>query len=508
MKILFVTAEFSDLARVGGLSEACAGLVGGLWQLGVDIRVLMPAYAGVLDACSPITWIGDLPPRASLCGCRIGQATLDNGVTLYLVDAPELYDRPGTPYASPEGVISPDDHLRWARLALAAAEIAGGLGAAGWAPDLVHCNDWPTGLVPAYLRWDKIAVPSIMTIHNIAHQGRFPASLLADLGLPEAAFGIDGVEFHGDISFLKAGSFYASHVTTVSPGYAREITAPAFGCGLHGLMATRALAGTLSGVLNGLDDSWDARTDPHLPHHFSAAAPEGKRSNANVVRANLCLRPSNGPLFGIVARLVHQKGLDLVARVAKDIVAAGGQLAILGLGSPEIEAVLSRTARAHRDDIGLLIGFNDLMARRIIAGSDFFLMPSRFEPCGQTQMQAQRYGTLPVAHATGGLLDTVEDGQTGLLFAELSVNGIRDACGRAFEVFSEGPRLRSMRRAAMAKCFSWRLAASSYQALYERLCDHASQRPTLLRPAARRENIARAAPESTRLQPVAQRIRA
>jgi starch synthase len=469
-KILFVTSEFGDLARVGGLGEASAGLVVALRQLGMDARVLMPAYAGVLEQCRPIIWIGELSGLAKLPGCRIGRMVLDNGVTVYLVDSPLLYRRRGTPYTSAEGKPWSDDHLRWAQLSFAAAQIASGRGAAGWTPDVLHCNDWPTGLAPAYLRWAGTAVPSIMTIHNIAHQGIFPAELRHDLGIPETAFGIEGVEFHGSISFLKAGTYYADHVTTVSPTYAQEITTPELGGGLHGLMAARARAGALSGIINGLDESWDAETDPHLPFHFSCVALDGKRGNADVVRAGLCLRPSNGPLFGIVARLVHQKGLDLVASVAKDIVDAGGQIAILGLGSPEIEAMLSRTARAHRDDIGLLIGFNDLMARRIIAGSDFFLMPSRFEPCGLTQMQAQRYGTLPVAHATGGLVDTVKDGSTGLLFSEPSAEGLRGACRRAFEVFADAPRLSNMRKAAMTHCFGWQASASAYATLYHRLC--------------------------------------
>jgi starch synthase len=511
VKTLFATAEFGELARVGGLGAASAGLVDALHRLGTDVRVLMPAYVGVVEKCPPVKWLRELPGLASVPGCRIGQVALDNGVVLYLVDSPPLYNRQGTPYGSVEGVPWPDDHLRWARLSLAAAQIASGGGGVGWIPDLVHCNDWPTGLAPAYMRWAGIAVPSIMTIHNIAHHGVFPAEVRGHLGIPETAFRIDGVEFHGGISFLKAGSFYADHVTTVSPTYAREITTPEFGCGLHGLMATRARAGTLSGVLNGLDESWNAGTDPHLPFHFSSSVLDGKRGNADVMRTGLCLRPSNGPLFGIVARLVHQKGLDLVAGAAKDIVDAGGQIAILGLGSPEIEALLSRTARAHRDDIGLLIGFNDLMARRVIAGSDFFLMPSRFEPCGLTQMQAQRYGALPVAHATGGLVDTVEDGNTGLLFSDPSVEGVRGACHRAFEVFADPPRLSSMRRAAMAQCFSWRAAALAYATVYDRACGRVDRRPVSPHPIGRRvdtASVTSARVESSRPRKLAEPINA
>lgn len=484
MKVLFASAEFTGLARVGGLADAAAGLAGALRRAGADLRVLLPAYrplrGGAGDA---VRWIAELSGLAGLPACRIGQTTLPGGVPAYLVDAPSLYDRPGTPYGSAEGLCWPDDHRRWARLSLAAAQIGAGNSAIGWAPDLLHCNDWPTGLAPAYLRWAGSTLPSVMTIHNIAHQGVFPAGLCGELGVPAAAFAMEGVEFHGSLSMLKAGCFYAGHVTTVSPNYAREITTAEFGGGLHGLMATRAREGRLSGILNGLDESWDAGSDPHLPCHFSPAAMDGKRGNAEAVRAGLCLQPSRGPLFGIVARLVHQKGLDLVAGAARDIVEAGGQIAMLGLGNREIEAMLGRTARAHRDDIALLVGFNEQMARRIIAGSDFFLMPSRFEPCGLTQMQAQRYGSLPVAHATGGLVDTVEDGRTGLLFASPSVEAVRGACRRAFALFADAPRLARMRRAAMTRRFGWQLGAEAYAALYERLCglDAAGRR----RPAAR-----------------------
>ena len=244
-------------------------------------------------------------------------------------------------------------------------------------------------------------------------------------------------------------------MTTVSPGYAREIATPQHGGGLHGLIQGRAARGELSGIINGIDESWDPRHDRHLPYHFDADDQRGKRANAEAVRTSLCLRHSDGPLFGIVSRLVHQKGLDLVAEAAHDIVGLGGQIAILGLGDPEIEHVLSRTARQHRDDVAVLVGFNEPMARRIIAGSDFTLMPSRFEPCGLTQMQAQRYGALPIAHATGGLVDTIEDGATGFLFSELSCDELLNACARAFDAFDDVERLAAMRQAAMARRFAW-----------------------------------------------------
>jgi starch synthase len=253
----------------------------------------------------------------------------------------------------------------------------------------------------------------------------------------------------------------------------------------------------LSGIVNGIDDSWDPGSDPHLPHHFDPDDLQGKQANAEAVRTGLCLRPSDGPLFGIVSRLVHQKGLDLVAEAANDIVDNGGQIAILGMGDPEIEHLLSRTSRRHRDDIGLLIGFNEPMARRIVAGSDFTLMPSRFEPCGLTQMQAQRYGTLPIAHATGGLSDTIDDGTTGFLFQTLSSDGLMTACHRAFDTYGHEAHLGEMRRAAMARCFGWAGAAAQYEALYRRLLGL----PPRAKPRAAKRVAAPAIPEA--LEPAA-----
>ena len=466
MNVLFVTSELAGVAKAGGLGDVAAGLPAALCRLGIDVRVLMPAYRTVQAQLPEVAWIGRLPGHAAMPGCRIGETLLPNGVTLYRVGAPSLYDRDGTPYCTPEGRDWPDNHLRFGRLSLAAAEIARGRGRLGWSPDVLHVHDWPGGLAPAYLRWSGTELPSVMTIHNIAHQGIFPASQCERLAIPKAAFDIDGVEFHGALSFLKAGVFYADHVTTVSPRYAREIATPASGGGLHGLIEGRAARGELSGIVNGIDESWDPSHDRHLPHHFDPCDLGGKRANAELVRTSLCLRPSDGPLLGIVSRLVHQKGLDVLAEAAHDIVGLGGQIAILGLGDPEIEHMLSKVARQHRDDIGVLVGFNEPMARRIIAGSDFTLMPSRFEPCGLTQMQAQHYGALPIAHATGGLADTIEDGITGFLFSDLSRDGLVNACARAFDVFDDAAQLTAMRRAAMARCFSWTEPAAAYAALY------------------------------------------
>ncbi|WP_428483423.1 glycogen synthase GlgA [Rhodopila sp.] len=480
--MLFVTSEVAGLAKAGGLGEVSAGLPLALRQRGIDVRIVMPAYAEVMAKIPAVAWTGHLPGRAAVPAARLGEVRLPDGMILYLVAAACLFDRRGTPYCTPEGADWQDNHLRFARLSLAAADIAAGRGGLDWTPDIVHVNDWPGGLTPAYMQWDGTRIPTVLTIHNIAYQGNFDATQRHGLGIPDAAFNVNGVEFHGRVSFLKAGSFYASHVTTVSPTYAKEITTESLGAGLHGLMQGRASRGQLSGIVNGIDESWDPGSDPHLPHHFEPDDLDGKQANADVIRTGLCLRPSDGPLFGIVSRLVHQKGLDLVAEAANDIVGNGGQIAILGLGDPEIEHMLSRTSRRHRDDIGVLIGFNEPMARRIVAASDFTLMPSRFEPCGLTQMQAQRYGALPIAHATGGLADTIDDGTTGFLFSNLSSDGLMSACHRAFDAYDDEALLAEMRRAAMARSFGWSGAAAEYDALYRRLIGH---QPAPVRPSPR-----------------------
>ncbi len=466
MKVLFATSEFADFAKSGGLGEVAAGLPRALRAMGADVRILMPGYPAVLAKASEVRLIGQLPGRAGISPCRLGQVRTADGLIVYILLAPALYQRRGTAYSRPDGTDWPDNDLRMGRLSLAAAELARGQGGTGWQPDVLHVNDWPGGFAPAYLRWDGASIPTLLSVHNLGHPGVFGADHRHGLGIPEHAFAIDGVEFHGNISFLKAGLYYADHVTAVSPTYAREITTEALGGGLHGLTRGLAARGQLDGIVNGIEEGWNPTTDPYLPLPFGPDDMRGKRVTADMVRTSLCLAHSDGPLFGVVSRLVQQKGLDFVAEVGGQIVREGGQIAILGLGEPETELLLNRLSRRHRDHIGVLVGFNEPMAHRILAGSDFLLMPSRFEPCGLTQMQAQRMGTLPVAHATGGLADTIEDGVTGLLFDDLSGTGLMDACRRAFAAFADLPLLSRMRRAAMARQAGWGSAAAAYLRRY------------------------------------------
>jgi starch synthase len=480
VRVLFITSECGGLAKAGGLGEATALLPRALRASGTDVRILMPAYRHALAELERlghvVDWKGVLPGRRAIPRCRIGVTKTPLDVPLYLIDAPELYDRPGTPYSTPEGDDWPDNHLRFARLSLAASAIARGLGGLNWLPDLVHANDWPGGLAGAYSRWDGTRVPTVMAIHNIGYQGLCEPRLRDALAIPEHAFNMEGVEFHGSISFLKAGIYYADHVAAVSPTYANEIATEEFGAGLHGLIRTRSARGQVSGIANGIDESWDPSSDPLLPTQFHADNLDGKRVVASSVRECLCLRGSDGPLFGVVSRLVHQKGLDLIVETADHIVGQGGQIALLGLGNPDVEQMLSGMGRRNRENIGVLIGFNAAMERRILGASDFCLMPSRYEPCGLTQMHAQRYGALPVARATGGLSDTIEDGRTGFLFSEFSGDGLKEACRRAFDAFTEGKRLAEMRKAAMAKDFSWSNSAENYRRLYNDLLGRSEHR--------------------------------
>ena len=467
MRVLFVTTEMDDFVRVGGLAAVSAALPRALrpWT---DIRVLLPGYSDVVEQLTHIQIVGQCPQLAEMPPCTLGRASTRDGLPVYVLLCPQLYDRPGNPYGDEEGHDWPDNDIRFARLASAAAELAAGTLDKNWAADLVHANDWQAALVPAYLAWRGSRIPSILTIHNLAYQGLFPKQTLRRIGAPEASFHIDGVEFYDKLSFLKGGLVYASHLTTVSANYAKEITTPEFGCGLEGLLRIRSDASQLTGILNGIDQSWDPRFCAQLAQPFGAGDWNGKQANADYVRKQFGLAVSRGPMFGLVARLVHQKGIDLVLSAADEIVEAGGQIVVTGSGEPALEQALVDAHRRRPDAIGVTIGFNEGQARRIFAGSDFTLMPSRFEPCGLSQMYAQRFGSLPIGHQTGGLAETITDGETGFLFSQPSIESFLGGVRRAFSTFVSKDRLDCMRRSAMARTFSWDLSAALYNALYRK----------------------------------------
>ena len=380
-KVLFVTSELADLVKTGGLGDVSAALPRAMRHLH-DVRVLIPGYRQVLNSDNPIHIIGELSGHAALPPCKIGRMDLKDGLVIYVLICPELYEREGSPYGANNGRDWPDNHIRFARLGLAAADIAANLAQIHWQPDLVHAHDWPAGLAPAYMHWRGQRTPTLFTIHNLAYQGVFSRACCPELGIPHHALQQDGMEFYGKLSFLKAGMAYASHITTVSATYAAEITTPAFGCGLDGFLASKTQQGLLSGIPNGIDESWEATTDPHLVAPFSIGDWEARGLNTTHVRALFGLKPSKGPLFAVVSRLVYQKGLDLTEAVAAFIVASGGQIAIIGRGEPEEEHAMRELALRFPGQIGGRIGFNETDARRMFAGSDFPLMPSRYEPCG------------------------------------------------------------------------------------------------------------------------------
>lgn len=467
-KILFVTSELTDLVKTGGLADVSAALPRALGDLH-DVRVLIPGYTQVMQCAEPIRIVGSVLSHGDLPPCRIGRLDMPDGLIIYVLICPELYERDGLPYGDAQGNDWPDNPVRFARLCMAAADIAAGTACICWAPDLVHAHDWPTGLTPAYMRWRGLSTPSVFTIHNLAYQGNIDMSLRRTLGIPQEACSPERMEFYGALSLLKAGIAYANHVTTVSATYAREITTPEFGCGMEGFLAMKARQGLLSGLLNGIDESWEPQQCSHLISKFGPREWAGKQANAAHVRDLFDLEHSEGPLFAVVSRLAHQKGIDLTIEVAETIVAHGGQLAILGRGDSHIEDEVRRLTERFPGRVGAHIGFNETDARRLFAGSDFLLMPSRYEPCGLSQMYAQRFASLPIAHRTGGLADSIDDGVTGFLFDEATAQSYRRAVERALAVHHKPQLLSAMRCRAMSSGFFWRHAIEPYNQLYRQL---------------------------------------
>jgi starch synthase len=468
-RVLFVSTEFEDFVRVGGLASVSAALPRALSAC-CDVRVLIPGYRAVLAAAAVagLEMVGHCEGAALLPSCSVGRLQTKDGLTVYVVVCPELYDREGTPYVDANGHDWPDNDIRFARLAACAVDLGCGLVDPDWAADIFHANDWPSALVPAYATWRNVPTPTILTIHNLAYQGLFGRETLARIGAPDAAFDINGLEFYDKVSFLKGGIVYASHVTTVSETYAREITTPELGYGLDGLLRRRAEHCELSGILNGIDPSWNPRTCPELPRNFGAADLWARRSNTDYVRDRFDLAVAEGPLFGLVSRLVHQKGVDLVLSAAESIVSAGGQIVVTGNGEKRFEQALEQLRQRFPGSVGVA-RFDERDARAIFAGSDFTFMPSRFEPCGLSQMYAQRFGSLPIGYRTGGLAETIDDGRTGFLFDRPSIESFLGAVCRAFAKYSDRGGLNAMRREAMSQSYSWSEPAEAYARLYRQL---------------------------------------
>ncbi|HXZ93340.1 MAG TPA: glycogen synthase GlgA [Burkholderiales bacterium] len=467
LRVLYVTPEAAPWAKTGGLGDVAQALPRALAIAGADVRVLVPAYSGLRTAFPEATEIAALPALGgSLPAARLLAAPGEP--VLWLLDCPAYYARPGGPYQSPQGADWPDNHLRFGLLSRVAALLAGGASPLAWRPDVLHCNDWQCGLAPAYLAFaGGTRAASVMTLHNLAYQGLFPAPALADLGLPAASFTPEGLEFYGKLSFLKAGVRYADLLTTVSPSYAREIQGPELGFGLDGLLRQRSA--DLVGILNGIDmETWNPARDPLIAERYDAARLKDKAANkAALQRAFGLPEAPDAPLAAMASRLVPQKGADLVPGAADEIVRRGAQLVLLGTGEHELEDAWRALAARHPRHIAARIAFDERLAHMVEAGADLFLMPSRFEPCGLNQFYSMRYGTVPVVRRTGGLADSVSE-QTGFLFDEPSARAFSAALGRALDAWSDRAAWRARQLVGMARDFGWRAPAAGYLEAYRR----------------------------------------
>jgi len=481
MRVLFASSEIAPLAKTGGLADVSAALPKALSEAGVDARVAMPGYTEALDRADGKQ---KAVPLGNILGLGeaavIAARTPDTGIPLWLVDCPALFRRQGGPYADAEGRDWPDNALRFALFSHVVARLALGKAGANWRPHVAHVNDWHLGLVPALLAAQPRPRPrTILTIHNLAFQGVFPMEVFPRLGLPSERLTADDIEFYGQVSFLKAGIRFADRLTTVSPTYAHEILTPELGCGLDGLLRERA--DNLVGILNGVDyKCWTPDNPTALPFPFSARDLSGKRRCKVVLQDELGLGVDpDTPLIAFVSRLTHQKMADALPTAVPAIAVRGAQFAICGEGDRSIEQALRALEAAYPRQVAVRIGYEEAMARRILAGADIFAAPARFEPCGLTPMYAMRYGTVPVVRRIGGLADTVighgggecspKRKGTGFMFDPPTADGLTRAMDCALDLYRRPAVWRGIQRRAMRQDFRWIRSAQRYHALYAEL---------------------------------------
>ena len=481
LRVLFAASEFAPLIKTGGLADVAGALSAALGELAVDIRVLLPAYREVLAGLDGARRVARLPGIGSFPEAELIEGEGPQKQRLLALGCPALFERDGGPYVDREGKDWADNALRFGLLSHVAALLSTPATPYNWRCDVLHCNDWQTALAPAYHFWRRSPrAPCLMTIHNLAYQGVFPRALLQQLALPAESFDINGVEYYGSLSFLKAGVLYANRVTTVSPTYAREIQTEPLGFGMHGLLAGRRAS--LEGILNGIDVAlWDPRSDRSLAATYDADTLQRKTINTRALRTRFALdQRSDIPLVGMVSRLVTQKGLDLVVAAAERIARLPVQLLVFGSGEPQIERALLAAAGRCKGQICVHLGFDESLSHLIEAGADMFLMPSRFEPCGLNQMYSQRYGTPPIVRRTGGLVDsvidctpqTLADGTaTGFVFDDATPDALLLAVERARDLWHDRKSWNRIQRSGMARDFSWNAAAQRYLELYRALAN-------------------------------------
>jgi starch synthase len=474
MRVLAVASEVFPLVKTGGLGDVTGALPPALAAAGAETVTMVPGYPAVVGALTDAVTVHEFPdlfggPAKVLRGTA---ATLD----LLVVDAPHLFARAGNPYLGADGSEWADNGIRFAGLGAAAAAMGVGI-APGLTFDIIHAHDWQAAMAAVYLRFHAGPRPgTVLTVHNLAFQGRYRARLFPRLGLPDSAFGLDGLEYHGDVNFLKGGLCYADRLTTVSPTYAREITGVENGMGLDGVLRHRV--GVLSGIMNGIDDTvWDPATDPLITARFSRRWLDKRAANKAALQQRMGLEEKpDSLLIGVVSRLTSQKGLDMVLDQLDELVADGVQLALLGSGDPDLEQDFVAAAEWHLGSVGCVIGYDEALAHLVQAGSDALLAPSRFEPCGLTQLYALRYGALPVVSRVGGLADSVIDANeaalsagvaTGIQFWPASPEALQAALHRLLALWRDRPAWQKVQRNGMAADVSWRGPASRYVALYQ-----------------------------------------
>ena len=482
MDILFCTSEAYPLVKTGGLADVSASLPRALAKPGNDVRLVLPAYPEAVERAGELTTVARLELEGADGVVEILQGRFpDSEVTLYLVDSPQHFRRRGNPYLQADGRDWPDNAERFALFARAIVAIARGALDSGWQPELVHCNDWQTGLVAPLLRSHTPRPAVLFTIHNLAYQGLFPRQTFTRLGLPATLWSMDGLEFHDQLSFLKGGLVFADWLSTVSPTYAREICTPAFGCGLDGLLKHRS--DRLSGILNGMDCvEWNPSTDPFLERNYTVRTLQHKADNKAALQAETGLHADRGRLLlGFIGRLVEQKAIDLVLEALDSLFEHPFQLVVLGSGERRFETRLRHAAERFPGQLAVHIGYDEGLAHRIEAGADCLLMPSRYEPCGLNQLYSLRYGTVPIVHRTGGLADSVVDHTeetaadytaTGFVFEQDTSAAMLEACLRALSCF-ESSRVDWWKLVitGMRQDFCWASSAARYLDLYIHVCN-------------------------------------
>jgi starch synthase len=479
MDILFASSEAHPLVKTGGLADVAGSLPRAIRNLRHDIRVIIPAYQQILQQADNLTLVAHLQLEGVDTPVRLLAGRLPGStVKLYLVDSPMHFDRPGNPYTTSGGAPWPDNAARFTTFCRAIQAVAENTAGLDWQPQIIHCNDWQTGLVPPLLATQAQRPATVFTIHNLAYQGLFDWDTFEALNLPTDFWSMEAMEFHDHFSFIKGGLVFADWLTTVSPTYAGEIQTAEFGYGLEGLISHRKH--NLTGIVNGVDYSvWNPGKDTQIPVQYNPRCLFHKTENKRALQEHFGLPVDNSrPLFAVISRLVEQKGIDLILEIVPELVAVDAQLVILGSGDPLIESAIGKASSEWPLHIAAFLGYDEALAHHIEAGADIFLMPSRFEPCGLNQIYSQRYGTVPIVRHTGGLADTVTDTTpetlenntaTGFSFTTATAASLLAAVTRTLQYYRDPESWQQLMSNGMKQDFSWKRSAEQYLDLFEKV---------------------------------------